>query len=170
MAKQAKNMETKTNKPADFRRLYHLVGQLKKRDQSVDVDKFIQGWIWQSTNERTYKKSELSIAEYESICNEIEKRYGLEKPRHRNTTGVTGEDDKLDRTRKRLLAAVHENIRLKGNDKLAGYKASPTGYAIGMIMRHAGEEYDTFNHIAYARLLAMYNYYIHENKLLRHEV
>lgn len=163
-------MEQKTNKPANFKRLYHLMNQLKQQDKSIDVNKFIQGWIWQSTDERTYKKSELTIAEYEGICNEIEKRYGLSKPRHRNVTGVCKEDDRDDRARKRLLAAVHDNIRLKGNDTLEGYRTSPNRYAIGMILRHAGDEYGSFNDIPYARLLAMYNYYIHENKLLRHEV
>ncbi|WP_370789535.1 hypothetical protein [Bacteroides nordii] len=162
--------QKKSNKPENFKRLYHLVSQVKKQDESMDTDRFIQGWIWQSTNERTYRKSELSMSEYENICNEIEKKYGLKKLRHRNSTGVNKDDDKIDRARKRLMAAVHENMRLKHKDKLEGYQNSPNNYVIGIIMRHSGGDYDNFNKIPYARLLGIYSYYLEENKLLRHEV
>lgn len=167
-------MNADSKKPKNFHRLYHLVKQLPQyrewRDgsgrQVNNASVIIQGWIWQATNERTYKKSELSLGEYDRICMEIEEKYGLRKARHRNFTGTTKGDDRDDRARKRLLAAVHANLTLRGYAQSPEYLQNRNGYAIGQILHHAGRVYDDFNKIPYSKLLSMYHYYLKENKML----
>lgn len=67
----------KTTEKRNYKRLYYLAGLVKEQDPTIDVEKFIQGWIWQTTGERTYHKSELTGPEYQAICREIIQKYNL---------------------------------------------------------------------------------------------
>ena len=69
--------DKKTQQKRNYKRLYYLVGLVKEQEPATDTEKFIQGWIWQTTHERTYHKSELTGEEYDYICREIARRYNL---------------------------------------------------------------------------------------------
>lgn len=75
--KQAKQTEKQKEQKRNYKRLYFLVGKVRELDPTIEAEQFIRGWIWQETKERTYHKSELTGEEYDRICRDIAKRYGL---------------------------------------------------------------------------------------------
>lgn len=80
----------KTQQKRNYKRLYYLAQKVKEKDPTIDMEKFIHGWIWDTTKERTYHKSELTGEEYDYICREIARKYDIkdeyfvtvEKQRH----------------------------------------------------------------------------------------
>lgn len=159
----------------NFKRLYHLVKQVPEyrevRDGSGrktnNSNLIIQGWIWQSTNEQKYQKHELTQEEYNRICNEIEKKYNIKPLIHRNKTGVAPSDNDADKLRKRLLAAVHENIKLRGYSSCNAYLNDRNTYAQNMILRSSGGTYKQLNELPSSKLHSLYSYFKNENKLYR---
>lgn len=95
----------------NYRRLYYLVSKVKEQEPGIDVEKFIQGWIWQTTNERTYHKSELTGEEYDRICREISAKYMVKDEYFR-----TIEQMKTERLLKDKRSAVLRRMQKIGID------------------------------------------------------
>lgn len=167
-------MATQT-KPKNFSGLYTAIKRHPDYKEWKDTngrkysnaDKLIQGWIWQSTSEEKYHKSDLTTDEYNRIVKELY-ALGGKKPRVRLVKDK-GADEK-DNARKALMAAWHKRLELLHENTLPAYQSAPTGYVIACIMRTCGGKYKDFNDIPLWELRAKYQKVCAENKVMENAV
>lgn len=161
---------TKSNvkvvKPENFRRLYAIVAQLPGYEKAR-ADQMIQSLIWSHTNEAKYLKSDLTKKEYDSLCDDLCRKYSLKNNRKRIARSHQAEDVN-DMWRKRVIAVIGEWCTLHGKDKEQDYIQDKIAYIKGVACKAAtreGSKPKTFNAIPVTILRRVYNEFLQKNRI-----
>lgn len=165
-------MTKKESKPTNYGALYSAIKFHPEYKEWKDAnnrkhsnaDKCIQNWIWESTKEEKFHKSDLTWDEYNRIVKELY-ALGGKTPQTR-LAGSYKADDPKDRARKALMAAWHYRLKLLHEDKLKKYKDNPNEYVKSCIMQTCGGQYKTINDIPLSELEAKARKIRAENKVM----
>ncbi|MGL4994469.1 MAG: hypothetical protein ACRC6R_10205 [Bacteroidales bacterium] len=146
----------------NYKELYALVSRIPGYKAGEEGELMMQGLIWSHTKERTYKKSELTEREMNSLCAWIRKNYQLSSPKRK----LPPSDGELDKWRKRVIAVVIENCELlKAGDR---FEQNKVAYAKAVATRACEKE--DFSKLTTAQLTAVYNRFLKENAIINREV
>lgn len=144
-----------------YKELYGLVQNIPGYQKGEQGEKLIQGLIWQHTNERVYRKSDLSDREYATLCDWIRKKFGIRK-----RISKPGDKD-IDKWRRRVIAVICEWIELSQTEYRS--KVSLAKKIAEQACRDPDrrEEVKPFNALTEFELQSIYNAFLKKNKLIK---